>query len=29
MDKNTPAVLAKDKAGILHLITQYDVIQTV
>jgi cystathionine beta-synthase len=29
INKNTPAVLAKDKAGILHVITQYDVIQTV
>lgn len=28
-NRNTPAVLAKDKAGILHVITQYDVIQTV
>jgi cystathionine beta-synthase len=29
INKNTSAVLAKDKAGILHVITQYDVIQTV
>jgi cystathionine beta-synthase len=29
INKNTPAVLVKDKAGILHVITQYDVIQTV
>jgi cystathionine beta-synthase len=27
--RKTPAVLARDKAGILHIITQYDVIQTV
>jgi cystathionine beta-synthase len=29
INKNMPAVLAKDKAGTLHVITQYDVIQTV
>lgn len=29
INKNTPAVLARDKAGTLHVITQYDVIQTV
>ncbi len=29
INKKMPAVLAKDKAGILHVITQYDIIQTV
>ena len=29
ISKKMPAVLARDKAGILHVITQYDVIQTV
>lgn len=27
IDKHTPAVLAKDKAGITYIITQYDIIQ--
>ncbi len=27
IDRHTPAVLARDKAGILHIITQYDIIQ--
>jgi len=27
--KKTPAVIAKDKAGILHILTQYDIIQAV
>ena len=27
--KKTPAVIAKDKAGIMHILTQYDVIQAV
>jgi cystathionine beta-synthase len=29
INRKTPAVLARDKAGILHVITQYDIIQTV
>jgi len=27
--KKTPAVIAKDKAGIMHILTQYDIIQAV
>ena len=27
IDKHTPAVLAKDKAGVTHVVTQYDIIQ--
>ena len=27
--KKTPAVIAKDKAGVLHILTQYDIIQAV
>jgi cystathionine beta-synthase len=27
--KKTPAVIAKDKAGMLHILTQYDIIQAV
>jgi len=26
--KNTPAVVTKDQTGIMHIITQYDIIQS-
>lgn len=29
INRNTPAVIAKDKAGAMHILTQYDIIQAV
>lgn len=29
MDRRTPAVMAKDRAGVMHIVTQYDLVQAV